>query len=67
MPLFTQWSEWSNCTNDTDSYRFRVRECLRRDKIACRSGELIQYEICANLSGTVNAKVARDEILELSG
>lgn len=76
-PYFSEWNEWSDCSNDTDSYRFRIRECLRPEIIECRMGERIQYEICSSNVTSVSpssstlppttTSLAFDEILELSG
>lgn len=55
----SEWSEWSDCSNDSDSYKFRVRECLNRDLGEC-IGETIQYEICSVYTNNTKSNQVMD-------
>lgn len=46
VPTYSEWSEWSMCTDDCQSYRYRVRKCLNRDIGPCK-GPSTEYEICS--------------------
>jgi hypothetical protein len=52
VPYFSEWSEWSNCTDPGEgcnsSYKFRSRQCINNDKGSC-FGENVEYSICVEV------------------